>query len=114
MTAPTITTPRTPVWAVVTIAGALGLLYAYAVWNAIAFLVSQASGMLGLSPLGWGVLLFGCALPIVVFAAAFALGWKRPAPHFALVLLAGLGVVAVFWLDLLAYSAVAGASLLGS
>ncbi|MCT9820374.1 bacitracin resistance protein [Microbacterium sp. W1N] len=106
-------TPRTPVWAVVTIAGTLGLLYAYAVWNAIAFLITQASGALGLNALGWGVLLFAAVLPVIVFGAAFALGWKRSPGRFALLLLAGLGVVAVFWLDVLAYSVVAGASLLG-
>lgn len=105
--------PRTPVWLVVTIAGLFGLLYAYAVWNAVAFLVAQASGALGLNALGWGVLLFAAVLPLLVFGAAFALGWRRTPGRFALVLLAGLCVVAVFWLDVLAYSVVSGASMLG-
>ena len=33
-----------PVWLIATIAGFFGLFYAYAVWNAVAFLISQATG----------------------------------------------------------------------
>lgn len=95
------------------IAGAFGLFYAYAVWNALDFLIAQASGTLGLSGYGWFVLLLAVAFPIIVFGVAFAVGWKRTWWQFALVLLAGLGLVAVFWLNVLAYSAVAGDALLG-
>jgi len=97
----------------VVIAGAFGLFYAYAVWNALDFLIAQASGTLGLSGYGWFVLLLAVAFPIIVFGVAFAVGWKRTWWQFALVLLAGLGLVAVFWLNVLAYSAVAGDALLG-
>lgn len=104
---------RTPVWLTVTIAGLFGLFYAYAVWNALAFLISQASGPLGLNGLGWFVLLLPVIFPFLAFGGAFALGYRRPAHHLLLALLAGLAVVAVFWLDIVAYAAVAGASLLG-
>ena len=102
-----------PTWLIVTIAGAFGLVYAYAVWNALAFLIDQANGQLGLNPAGWALLLAGVVFPIAVFGVAFALGWRRKAGPFALVLLAGLGLVSVFWLDIVAYAAVYGASLLG-
>ncbi len=101
-------------WVIATIAGAFGLFYAYAVWNAVAFLVSQASGPLGINGYGWFVLLLPVAMPILVFAGAFALGWRRRALAFTAILLTGLAVVSVFWLDIVAYSAVNGGSLLGS
>lgn len=111
----TVTARRsaTPTWLVATIAGAFGLFYAYAVWNALAFLIDQANGPLGLNGAGWALLLAGVVFPIAAFAVAFALGWKRTAGSFALVLLAGLGLVAVFWLNIVAYAAVYGATLLG-
>jgi len=106
-------TRRTPTWLTVTIAGFLGLFYAYAVWNALAFLISQATGPLGLNGYGWFVLILPVILPFVVFGAAFALGYRRPAHQLLLAMLTGLAVVAVFWLDIIGYSAVAGAGLLG-
>ena len=102
-----------PVWLIATIAGFFGLFYAYAVWNAVAFLVSQATGPLGLHGGGWALLLTAIAFPVVVFALAFAIGWKRRAGAFALIMLSGLGIVAVFWMNVIAYAAVYGASLLG-
>jgi hypothetical protein len=48
-----------------------------------------------------------------VFAGAFALGARRRAGEFALVLLAGLALVAVFWSNVVAYSLTQGASLVG-
>ncbi len=109
-----VTKPRAmPTWLIVTIAGLFGLFYAYFVWNAIDFLVTQASGTLGLNAYGWFVLLLAAAFPLIAFGAAFAVGWRRVWWEFSLVLLTGLGVVAVFWLDVIAYSATAGASMLG-
>lgn len=102
---------RVPV--VVAIAGAFGLFYAYAVWNALGFLITQATGPLGLNGAGWALLLGAVVFPIGVFAGAFAIGWRRHAGHFALVLLTGLTLVAVFWFDVLAYASVSGAALLG-
>lgn len=103
-----------PTWLAATIASAFGLFYAYAVWNAVAFLVAQATGTVGLNVYGWALLLFASALPLLVFGAALALGLRRPAGHFALILLVGLGVTAVFWLNVLAYSFTSGTSLLAT
>jgi hypothetical protein len=102
-----------PTWLAATVAGAFGLFYAYAVWNAVAFLVTQASGALGLNGFGWALLLFAAVFPILVFAASLALGLRRSAGAFALLLLAGLGLLAVFWLNIVAYSLANGASLVG-
>ncbi|MFE1644833.1 hypothetical protein [Microbacterium sp. P01] len=104
---------RTPTWLVATIAGLFGLFYAYAVWNAVAFLIAQASGPLGLNGLGWFVLILPVVLPILVFAGALAIGRRRTALHLLLVMLAGLTLVSVFWLDVIGYAASSGASLLG-
>ncbi len=111
-----ITVRRTralPTWIVVTISVLFGLFYAYAVWNAVDFLGAQASGPLGLNGYGWTVLLLAVVFPLVAFGAAFALGWRRAWWEFALVLLTGLAVVAVFWLNIVAYSATNGASMIG-
>jgi len=104
---------RTPTWVVVAISAVFGLFYAYALWNALAFLITQASGPFGLNTYGWFVLLLAVVFPLLAFAVAFALGWRRRAWQFALVLFTGLCVVAVFWLNVIAYAAVYGASLLG-
>jgi len=103
-----------PTWLAAAIAGGFGLFYAYAVWNAVSFLIQQASGPLGLNGLGWGLLLFAAVFPILVFAGALALGLRRRAGEFALLLLAGLCLVAVFWLDVVAYSLSSGGTLLGT
>jgi hypothetical protein len=102
-----------PTWLIVAIAVFFGLFYAYAMWNALGFLVEQASGPLGLNAYGWFVLTVAVAFPVVAFGIAFVVGWRRRAWQFTLVLLAGLCLVAVFWLDVVAYAAVYGASLLG-
>lgn len=107
------TARRTPTWIVATVAGAFGLFYAYAVWNAVAFLVTQASGPLGLNGMGWFVLLLPVAFPILVFAVSFRLGYRRASWELSLILLAGLALTAVFWLNIVAYAAVYGAQLLG-
>lgn len=86
------------------IVGAAGLFYAYGVWNAIAYLVTFAQ--LGLNAYGWFVLLFSAVFPILIFAAAFALGRRRGALELSVVMLAGLGLVAVFWINVVALSSV--------
>lgn len=102
-----------PVWLIATVSGAFGLLYAYVVWNAVAFLVVQAGGSVGLNGLGWFVMIFAVVFPIVVFAAAFSLGWRRGLAPFALIMLSGLALVAVFWANVLAYAYAYGGQLLG-
>lgn len=105
--------PRTPTWLVATVAGGFGLLYAYFVWNALAFLISQATGALGINAYGWFVLSAAVVFPILAFAGAFAIGLRRRAAELAVSLLAGLALTAVFWLDIVAYAAVFGAGMLG-
>lgn len=105
--------PVLPVWAIATIAGIFGLFYAYVVWNAATLLAYQASGVLGINGLGWIVLAFAVLFPIIVFAVAFAIGWRRRALAFAVILLTGLALVAVFWMNILAYAYAYGGSLLG-
>jgi hypothetical protein len=101
--------PRLPVWGIVAIAGLFALFYAYVVWTALGFLVQQASGVEGLSGYGWFVLILPVVVPLVVFGLAFAIGWRRGAGQFALVMLTGLGVVAAFWLNIFAYAAASSA-----
>lgn len=102
-----------PTWIVATVAGLFGLFYAYVVWNAVTLLVSQATGPLGLNLTGWLVLGFAILFPILVFAVAFAIGWKRRLGPLLLLMLTGLALVAVFWLNVVAYAYAYGASMLG-
>jgi len=101
---------RNPTWLVATISGGFGLFYAYAVWNALGNLVEAAP--LGLNALGWFLWVFATVFPILVFGFAFAVGFRLPALHFALVLLTGLALTAVFWLNVVAYTTTNTASLL--
>ncbi|KQR91221.1 MULTISPECIES: hypothetical protein [Microbacterium] len=103
-----------PVWLVATVSAFFGLFYAYAVWAAVGFLISQASGPLGLNGYGWFVLILAVVFPAIAFAIAFAIGWRRRLLPFAAILLTGLGVTAVFWVNVLGYAAAYGAQLLGS
>ena len=104
---------KNPTWLVATIAGAFGLFYAYAVWNALGNLIQAAQLPTGLNGLGWFIWIFATLFPILVFAAAFAVGYRRPAHHFILVMLTGLALVAVFWLNVVAYTTLNTGSLLG-
>ncbi|PRA83232.1 hypothetical protein [Microbacterium sp. MYb66] len=91
-----------PRWIVGLVIGLAGLFYAYAVWNAVAHLITMAQT--GLTGGGWATLLFGVVFPAIVFAFAFAIGRRRRVGELALVFLAGLGIVAVFWMSLIALS----------
>lgn len=105
-------TPRkNPTWLVATIAGVFGLFYAYAVWNALGNLIQAAP--LGLNALGWFLWVFATVFPILAFAISFALGYRRRAHEFILVMLTGLALTAVFWLNIVAYTTMNTSSLLG-
>ena len=97
--------PALPVWLIATISGIFLLLYAFVIWTALGFLVQQASGIVGLTGYGWFVLLLPVIFPIAIFASAFAIGWRRKLLPLVLIMLTGLTLVAVFWLDILAYAA---------
>lgn len=91
------------------IVGLAGLFYAYGVWNAVAYLITVAQ--YGLNAYGWFVLIFSVLFPILVFAAAYGLGRRRSALELIVVMMAGLGLVAVFWINVVALSAVSFSSL---
>ena len=93
-----------------TIAGLFGLFYAYAVWNALGNLILAVP--LGLNALGWFLWIFATVFPILAFAAAFTIGFRRPVHHFLLVMLTGLALTAVFWLNVVAYTTTNTSSLL--
>ncbi len=109
-----MTTPAPPVgrpmpgWLLGVIVGAFGLVFAYAVWNAIGNLVASVQAAAGagvsLNALGWFLWIFAAVFPIVVFAAAFRLARRRVAWQILLIMLAGLSLVAVFWLDVVSYT----------
>lgn len=92
-----------PTWLVVTIAGIFGLFYAYVVWSSVALLIQQVNGPLGLNGLGWFVYILPIVFPLVAFGIAFAIGARRRAGEFAIVLLAGLTLSAAFWLAIVGY-----------
>ncbi|WP_228528388.1 hypothetical protein [Microbacterium sp. UFMG61] len=94
--------PGSPRWLSAVMLGCAGLFYAYAIWNAVAHLIAMAQN--GLTGVGWVTLLFGVVFPAIVFVFAWAIGRRRNAGELGLVLLAGLGIVAVFWLSLIGYS----------
>lgn len=100
--APQQVSAGSPRWLVGLVIGLAGLFYAYAVWNAVAHLITMAQT--GLTGGGWATLLFGVAFPAIAFAFAFVIGRRRNVGELSLVFLAGLGIVAVFWMSLIALS----------
>lgn len=95
-------TNDTPRWLSATVLGAAGLFYAYAIWNAVAQLIALAQD--GLSGTGWLTMIFAVVFPVLVFVLAFAFGRRRGGGEQALILLAGLGVVAAFSLSLVGHT----------
>lgn len=113
-------TPRrggTPTWLVATISALVGLFYAYAVWNAIGNLIESVAFFgengLALNGLGWFVWIFAAVFPLLVWGAAFALGYRRPAHELLLIMIGGLALVAVFWLNVVAFTTLNTSSMVG-
>jgi hypothetical protein len=100
---------RMPAWLLGTIAGVFALVFAYAVWNAIGNLVAAVGAAAGtglrLNALGWFIWIFAAIFPVIVYAVAFVIARRRRAATALLVFLSGLALVAVFWLDVVAYTA---------
>lgn len=108
--------PKTaaPAWLVATVAGAFGLFYAYAVWAGVQYLIvtlqeiSRQQEILGadvaLTPLAWIALVMAILVPIAAFAVAMVLGRAKAVWKLALLLLAGLALTSVFWLDVQAFT----------
>ena len=94
--------PHHPRWLFYGLLGLTGLLYAYAIWNAIAYMIPLVGLAVGAST--WVALILSVVLPAVVYTVAIALTRRRRLGTVALVLVAGLGLVAVFWLDVVGYT----------
>lgn len=105
----TATSPVRPSWAAVVVSILAALFYAYAVWNAVGNLLQAAA--IGLNATGWVVWVFASLFPIAVFllVAGVALRWTLY--KYAFLQLVGLGVVAVFWFNVVAYSTMYTANL---
>ncbi len=97
-----------PTWFAATIAGVFGLFYAYALWAGVTYLVAMAqtasSAGGSLTPAAWIAMIMTIAIPVVVFIAAVLLGRRREAWKLILLLLVGLCLTAVFWLNVQAYT----------
>lgn len=93
---------RTPTWILVAIGGIFGLFYAYALWQAVGNTIQAAQ--IGLNALGWLVWILAILFPVIAFAVSFALSYRRGTAVYTLVLLTGLALVAVFWLNVIAYT----------
>lgn len=103
-----------PGWLIGVVAGFFGLFYAYVVWAGVQYLVtilqelsvnSQLTGVnLSLSPLAWVALIMAIAVPIASFAIAMVMGRGKAIWKLALLLLVGLAVTSVFWLDVQAFT----------
>lgn len=101
-------------WLRWSVAAVFGLLYAWAIWLAVFTLAAQAGGETGLNGAGWTVMLLPVVFPVLVYVAAFLVGRRRRVWQLALMFVAGLCLVAVFWLDVVMYMIRAGASLIGA
>ncbi|MGN8026060.1 hypothetical protein [Microbacterium sp. 22242] len=94
--------PHRPRWLFSALLGLTGLFYAYAIWNAIAYMIPLVGLAVGVTT--WIALILSIVLPAVIYAGALALTRRRGLGTVALVLVAGLGLVAVFWLDVVGYT----------
>ena len=83
---------------------------AFAVWNAFGTLIPAAP--LGLNALGWFLWVFTTVFPLSRVLTRVRSGISTPPLQFALVLLTGLALTAVFWLDVVAYTTTHTSSLL--
>lgn len=93
------------------IIGLAGLFYAYAVWNAVSYLMTVAPA--GINAYGWFVLIFSILFPILVFVVAYAIGRRRSLGDLVVAMIAGLGLVAVFWMNVAALSLLTASFLTG-
>ncbi|MGO2519213.1 MAG: hypothetical protein ACTH8F_03755 [Microbacterium sp.] len=98
------TVPQTPALGLrkSIVVGLAGLFYAYAVWNAVAYLMTVAPA--GINAYGWFVLIFSVLFPILVFVVSYVIGKRRSVGELAMVMVAGLALVAVFWMNVAALS----------
>ncbi len=78
-----------------------GLAYAFVIWTAVFYAVQLSGG--GMTGYGWFLLLLPAIVAGGVFAVALVLSRRRTIGVFVLVMLAGLGLSAVFLLNTFSY-----------
>jgi len=83
------------------VTGLGGLAYAFLVWTAVFYAIQLSAG--GMTGSGWLLLLLPAIVAAAIFAIAFALSRRRTVGVFVLVILAGLGLSAVFLLNTFSY-----------
>jgi len=95
---------RGPSWPYLVVAVLFGLFYAWDVWAAVGNLIGLylAAGSLDtrLSGFGWGILIAGVFLPILIFLLAARIGRGRPLYTQAALFLVGLGLASALALDI--------------
>ncbi|WP_052460533.1 hypothetical protein [Microbacterium gorillae] len=102
-------------WLRWTVAAVFGLLYAYAIWLALFIFIAASSAQgSGLTGLGVVVMLLPVAFPVLIYLAAIVIGRRMWVWRQALIFLAGLGLVAVFWLDVVMFQVAAQSSLVAA
>ncbi|MBK0420864.1 hypothetical protein JD292_02060 [Leucobacter sp. CSA2] len=95
-------TRRIIVWAIgILIAALYGYMVVAAIGNFLLLPQMAASLGVALTPVGWGWLTFGIALPVVVFAVALVFARKRSAWVRILLLATGLCFAAAVQLEVL-------------
>ncbi|WP_036320583.1 hypothetical protein [Microbacterium indicum] len=92
-----------PIWLRGVVFIVFGVLYAYAIWAGITYLIvmaSTASAYGGsLTPVAWIAMIMTMVVPVVSYAASAILGRGRALWALGLMLLTGLALTGVFWLD---------------
>ncbi|HLS93307.1 MAG TPA: hypothetical protein VK015_07310 [Microbacterium sp.] len=103
MTAETKVAHRGPAWLRAVVAGIFGLRYAYAFWAGLGNLLAMNSlaEFLGgtMQPTAWIALILAMIVPVAVFAIAVTIGVRRALWKLAVLLLVGLALVGVFWIN---------------
>ncbi len=99
--------PASVGWPILVVAGLVGLLYAYDLWEALSTMLAlpRYYDAFGLDPadIPWWLLVVNLLLPAVVFALALLIGRKRNLGSRALLLGVGLAVVAALSLGIIAF-----------
>ncbi|WP_298038036.1 hypothetical protein [uncultured Microbacterium sp.] len=91
-------------WARALIIAVAGILTVAAMANAIVYLIALVSWDPG-APV-WIMLIVSVVFPLIAFLVALIIGLRRPLLELALVLLAGVGLAMVFWMNVLLYALV--------
>lgn len=101
----TASTPSTPGRLVSALRGFLtgigGLAYAFVIWTTLFYAIQLSAG--GMTGYGWVILLLPAVVAGGIFAIALVLTRRSPIGVFLLVMLAGLGLSAVFLLNTFSY-----------